>query len=154
MLLTFCWDLGRPWLSNKKVQSDGEANTHTFKYKGRKVTLLPFKPPTAPAKKSPSVPSKQTASMPSSHILSMREFEEESTKRVVYALIPKESKQAEDKKAISPPPGIKTLLHDFQDSIPTDLPKELPPMRDIQHAIDLVLGFALPNLPAYRMSPA
>jgi hypothetical protein len=51
------------------------------------------------------------------------------------------------------PTEIGALLQEFHDVMPNELPRALPPMRNIQHVIDLFPSTSLPNLPSYRMSP-
>lgn len=45
------------------------------------------------------------------------------------------------------------LLEEFADVIPKELPSRLPPLRNIQHQIDLVPGSNLPNKTHCHMSP-
>ena len=44
------------------------------------------------------------------------------------------------------PQEASKLLSIFSDIAPEQLPNELPPMRNVQHAIDLKTGSQLPNL--------
>ncbi|XP_021737043.1 uncharacterized protein LOC110703571 [Chenopodium quinoa] len=50
-------------------------------------------------------------------------------------------------------PKLAQLIKDFEDVFPDELPKELPPLRGIEHQIDLIPGAPLPNKPAYRCNP-
>jgi hypothetical protein len=51
------------------------------------------------------------------------------------------------------PIEFSTLLEEFQDIMPHEVPNQLPPKTEVQHVIDLIPGSTLPNLPHYRMSP-
>jgi len=51
------------------------------------------------------------------------------------------------------PPKITLVIKEFNDAFPKDLPDKPPPMRDIQHAINLIPGASLPNLSYYQMNP-
>ena len=51
------------------------------------------------------------------------------------------------------PSEIESLLDQYRDVFPDELPPGLPPVRGVEHQIDLILGASLPNKPAYRSNP-
>ncbi|XP_066320349.1 uncharacterized protein [Miscanthus floridulus] len=51
------------------------------------------------------------------------------------------------------PSVVLDLLQDFEDVFPDEIPAGLPPLRGIEHQIDLVPGASLPNRLAYRTNP-
>jgi hypothetical protein len=51
------------------------------------------------------------------------------------------------------PSVVLSLLQEFEDIFPEELPKELPPIWGIEHQIDLIPGTPLSNKPAYRTNP-
>nr|GFC67083.1 uncharacterized protein [Tanacetum cinerariifolium] len=67
----------------------------------------------------------------------------------VFALVVVESNHED----FHVPSQVISVLEEFADVVPQELPSDLPPMRDIQHCIDFVSGSAIPHKAAYRMSP-
>ena len=53
----------------------------------------------------------------------------------------------------SVPPTVTNLLQEYEDIFPAEIPPGLPPMRGIEHQIDLILGATLPNRADYRTNP-
>ncbi|KAK1601986.1 hypothetical protein QYE76_027091 [Lolium multiflorum] len=58
-----------------------------------------------------------------------------------------------DKKAIHDGYSNAYTFKEFQDVFPDELPHGLPPLRGIEHRIDLIPGAPLPNRAAYRTNP-
>ena len=132
--------LGRPWQYDRQIIYDGFKNTYTFRKDGHKIVLAPLKPTIAPASK----PAEQNS------LLSKSEMEKEiRAGSDVMALDAIE--ETESEKEI--PKEVEPILAEFVDVVPEEIPHGLPPLRDIQHQIDLIPGSVLPNKPAYRMSP-
>ncbi|XP_062203773.1 uncharacterized protein LOC133905969 [Phragmites australis] len=46
------------------------------------------------------------------------------------------------------PSGISSVLQDFEDVFPEEIPAGLPPIRGIEHQINLIPGVSLPNRPS------
>jgi hypothetical protein len=51
------------------------------------------------------------------------------------------------------PRAITNLLQELKDVFPAEIPPGLPPLRGIEHQIDLIPGASLPNRAAYRTNP-
>ncbi|GKA01535.1 transposon ty3-I gag-pol polyprotein [Tanacetum coccineum] len=84
-------------------------------------------------------------------VASPKEFQfERKETGVSYALV---VKGIEDVMKNAIPTVIKPLLSKFGKIVTDDKPDTLPPLRNIQHQIDLILRASLPNLPHCRMSP-
>ena len=70
-----------------------------------------------------------------------------------YALICKEVLFTLDDMPTSLPPIVTDLLQEYKDIFPAEIPLGLPPLRGIEHQIDLIPGATLPNRAAYRTNP-
>ncbi|OMO97609.1 Zinc finger, CCHC-type [Corchorus capsularis] len=51
------------------------------------------------------------------------------------------------------PSNIVSLLSNYVDVFPEEIPSGLPPIRGIEHQIDFIPGAQIPNKPAYRTNP-
>ena len=49
-------------------------------------------------------------------------------------------------------PSVVSLLQEYEDVFPNDVPSGLPPIRGIEHQIDFVPGATIPNRPTYRIN--
>ena len=60
----------------------------------------------------------------------------------------------EEKTKTEYPIVVQKILRDFAEVFPKDLPVGLPPAREVDHRIDLILGAEPPHRAPYRMSPS
>ncbi|XP_028551249.1 uncharacterized protein LOC114579787 [Dendrobium catenatum] len=139
--------LGRPWLFDNDVHIYGRTNTYVFEYNGKKIKLIPSQPKSDKGELK-TAPPKTNKGL---HLVTAKELDIEFNQgSPMYALVAREVNENQGEPVLE---EVKPLLEAFADVFPEDLPDQLPPLRDIQHAIDLVPGASLPNLPHYRMNP-
>jgi hypothetical protein len=125
------------------AQHKGRDNIYIVFRDGRKIIFQPLKEdlvvaPTR-AKKQPILLTEATEFL-----------EEVKGTQEILALVPGEISSPTIQTI---PELVRLMLEEFRDITPEEVPALLPPMRDIQHCIDLIPEASLPNLPHYRMSP-
>nr|KYP31417.1 Transposon Ty3-I Gag-Pol polyprotein [Cajanus cajan] len=127
--------LGRPWQFDKKTIHDGLTNKISFHHLGKKIVLCPLSP--------------------SQVVLSLKNDIKKTLliEQPLYLLYFKETLAATSHELESLPHEVQKLLKEFDDLFPQEVPSGLPPLRGIEHQIDLIPGSSLPNRPAYRTNP-
>ncbi|KAI0525232.1 hypothetical protein KFK09_004625 [Dendrobium nobile] len=134
--------LGCPWQFDVGAIYDCRANTYSFDWKGKKLRLLPRTTDQELMKSTP-----KTALYAVTEKTLLNAWRESNC---IMALIVQEQQSVTDTSSL--PEEFSLLLQQYSDLCPSELPDELPPMRTIQHEIELTPGASLPNMPHYKMS--
>ncbi|XP_031106244.1 uncharacterized protein LOC116010889 [Ipomoea triloba] len=171
---------GRPWQYDRQIYFDGVANTYTVTCNGAKHTLRPLTPKEVeeeqlrlnkarqPVLKKEDTKgnkiysslleiktpykSKDAANgvLRQSLLASKKDIKQAIRRGDTFYLLFFQ-KNVFDYVEIDN--SINDLLAEFADVFPKEMPKGLPPIRGIEHQVDLVPGATLPNRPAYRTNP-
>ena len=161
--------LGRPWQYDIDSVHHGHSNYYSFMFKGHKIILHPMTPEqilkddiaraTKSAKllKSPPVaPAQPEIKLHNPILFATRaDFDELHDDNLpCYALVCSRMLVSLDEAPLLDiPPAVANLVQDYVDVFPAELPPGLPPIRGIEHQIDLIPGAQLPNRAPYRTNP-
>ena len=126
--------LGRPWQFDKDAILHGKSNTYSFKLKGKAYTLTPL----LPSQVKPIQPlAGEGNTSEKALFFSETQVERSINKgKIVLALFVLEKGEGETPLH----PLAQPLIQDFCDVFSDDLPPGLPPVRGIEHHIDLLPG--------------
>ncbi|KAI3465703.1 hypothetical protein Pfo_022366 [Paulownia fortunei] len=153
--------LGRPWQYDRHVTHDGYTNRYSFVIKKQPITLVPLNPKQVledqlkMQKSSEKRKEKEReAKEKYNFIAKKKEIKRALTlQQPLIVLMYKEAHLCTNDLAGSLSSNVLSLLQEFEDVFPEEVPPGLPPIRGIEHQIDFIPGAIIPNRPAYRSNP-
>ncbi|KAL4360540.1 hypothetical protein GQ457_04G019860 [Hibiscus cannabinus] len=164
--------LGRPWQFDRRAVHDGYTNRYTFTHEARKITLAPLSPTQVQKDQIHLRNSFERAKEREAKVeVKANESDQDGGKKVnilskerelrkcllmerkALVLMYKENFLNTNDLNIDLPCFIVSLLQEFEDLFPKEIPSGLPPIRGIEHQIDFVPRAVIPNRPAYRSNP-
>jgi hypothetical protein len=169
--------LGRSWEFDTDAIHYDRSNRYTLMNKGKKIVLLPMTPTeivqfenekTNNAKQKGVFNSENQQPIKlKTHVLfaTKSDLDELSASTgPCYALVCKHALYSIKVVSSALPPAVANLLQEYMDVFPLELPLGLPPVRGIEHKIDLIVrgiehkidlipGASLPNRTTYRTNP-
>ncbi|XP_014496254.1 uncharacterized protein LOC106757910 [Vigna radiata var. radiata] len=163
--------LGRPWQFDKQALHDGVTNKITIQHKGKKIILSP--PTPSQVREDQIILKKKLDGEKKLHnnkvskekklslvesALTNEVVPTKTSKNILlgqphFLLYCKEALLSINHQLDSHPKGLQKLLKEFDDLFSKEVLSGLPPLRGIEHQIDLIPRASLPNRPAYRTNP-
>lgn len=135
--------LGRPWRFDMGVWYDGRANTYTLEWKNEMIILLPSSRPKTVASDD------NTSKTSFISVTGAQCAAALHTRSQILAQLIAEENRVQDRV----PAKIQSLLQQVPSLATTKLPNKLPPIRAIQHQIDLISDLNKTNISHFHMSP-
>ena len=162
--------LGRPWQFDTDSMHHGRSNQYSLLHHDKKIVLLPMsteaivRDDVARAAKAKSESNKNVKSVADKKdeirlkghcLLATKSDINEliASTSFAYALVCKDALISIHDMQHSLPPAVASILQEYSDVFPSEIPAGLPPIRGIEHQIDLIPGASLPNRAPYRTNP-
>ena len=146
--------LGRSWQYDRKTLHDGLTKKFFFTFHGHKVTLKSLPPKEVHEDqlkmKEKREKEKDKKNFKRSLLISPHEVKKVMlSQKNIFIAFPR---TLTSESTVDSPTCLENLVKEFDDVF-QDPPKELPPLRGIEHQIDFIPGASLPNRPTYRTNP-
>jgi hypothetical protein len=155
--------LGRPWQYDTDSLHHGRSNHYSLMFKGQKIIIHPMTPDQIvkddlaravkmAKQQEPSLSTSDKSEIKSNALVLLATragFDNiRDAPLPCYALVCSSVLVSlDDAPSVDTPPAVANLLQEYADVFPKDLPPGLPPLRGIEHQIDLIPGASFRTTP-------